>query len=94
MGEISSPIAQPSRELTGATPTRALRLQQPHWPRALWELPLGAVGRQRGGGAVLARAAPSSGIPECWTLVCRLTPLRSFLAATAPVATLSNPALT
>lgn len=56
-----------------------------------------SVGRGRaaaGGGAVLARVAPSSGIPENWTLICRLAPLRSFLAATAPVVTLSNPALT
>lgn len=56
-----------------------------------------AAGRGRaaaGGGAVLARAAPSRGIPECWTLICHLAPLRSFLAATAPVVTLSNPALT
>lgn len=50
-------------ELMGATPTRALRLPRPHWPRAPKEMPLGAVVRPRGVGRDWRRLRPARGSP-------------------------------
>lgn len=48
----------------------------------------------RGGWGGIGAGSAGLGDPHCWTLVCRLAPLRSFLAATVPVVALSNPTLT
>lgn len=74
-----------SRELTGAAPTRALRLLRPHRLSAEKESPLGAARRPQGWGLSCRGPRASPGFPESWTPGCHLAPERGQSAATATV---------
>lgn len=77
--------AGPSPELTGASPTRALRLPRPHGLSVGKESPPGAALRPRGWRLSCQEPRASPGFPERWTPSCHLAPDRGQSAATAPV---------